>query len=114
MNTLPILEKILEEIIKKQLDEHIGGNGILEEEQLGFRERHSTETALQKTLSEWRNMLDEGEIIGVVFIDLKRAFETICRDKLLDLLDRYGIRNKALKWFKSYLNDRTQQYNFRK
>ncbi|XP_057335423.1 uncharacterized protein LOC130676322 [Microplitis mediator] len=114
VNTLPVLEKILEEIVKKQVEEHVAENGILEEEQSGFRTRHSTETTLQKTISEWREMLDKGEIIGVVFIDLKRAFETIDRTKLVKILEKYGIKDRALEWIISYLSDRTQQVQFGK
>lgn len=48
-----------------------------------------------------------------MFVDLKRAFETIDRTKLKAVLRRYGVRGSALKWFSSYLDSRTQvtRYN---
>jgi hypothetical protein len=49
-----------------------------------------------------------------VFLDLKRAFETIDRDVLLKKLELYGIKNNKLKWFQSYLNGRKQVTKFGK
>ena len=43
-----------------------------------------------------------------VFIDLKKAFETVNHDILIQKLEHYGIRNNQLKWFQSYLNNRKQ------
>lgn len=46
--------------------------------------------------------------MGVIFVDLKRAFETIDRRRLLMKLYQYGVRGGVLEWFKSYLSNRTQ------
>ncbi|RWS08584.1 uncharacterized protein B4U79_13453, partial [Dinothrombium tinctorium] len=43
------------------------------------------------------------------FIDIKRAFETIDREKLLRKLNKYGLKGDVLKWIASYLSNRTQQ-----
>lgn len=45
-------------------------------------------------------------------MDLKRAFETVDRDRLIDKLERYGFTGKVLEWFRSYLENRTQQVRF--
>lgn len=63
-------------------------------------------------MSEWRKELDDGNKIGVVFIDFKRAFETIDRQRLIKKLKYYRIDGNALKWFESYLENRTQQVKF--
>lgn len=51
-------------------------------------------------------------MVGVIFMDLKRAFETIDRRKLLEKLYQYGIRGVVLEWLKSYLSNRKQKLRF--
>ncbi|XP_044582916.1 uncharacterized protein LOC123263936 [Cotesia glomerata] len=112
INTLPVLEQVLESIVKSQLEKFIVENKILNEEQSGFRKEHSCETAMQCSLIDWRNYIDKGLYVGVVFIDFARAFETINRDKLLIILKELGIGGNVLNWFKSYLNNRKQVVQF--
>lgn len=113
INILPNYEKVLEIVIKNQLCKYLDQNEILIEAQSGFREKHSCETAIQNTLISWREYLDKSEMIGVVFLDFKRAFETVNRNLLLRKLNNYGITDKAYKWFEMYLNNRKQQVKYR-
>ena len=70
---------------------------------------HSTETVLLRVQNDLLHAVDnEGGAISVL-LDLSAAFETIDHEKLLNLLNQPGgIRGLALKWFESYLKDRTQ------
>jgi len=112
INVLPTFEKILETVVYKQLIKYLDDNNILVPEQSGFRESHSCETALQCVLNEWKLNCDNQQKTGVAFLDFKRAFETIDRNFLSKKLNNYGLKCNVLKWFKSYLTDRTQQVKF--
>ena len=76
--------------------------------QFGFRKSHSTSHAIISRIKK-NNALDSGKILIGVFLDLKKAFDTVNPKIILDKLFIYGIRGNILKWFKSYLNER-QQY----
>ena len=78
-------------------------------QQSGFRLLHSTVTALLEATDSWAFDIDRGNVIAVVFLDLKKAFDTIDHDVLLGKLSLYGIQEYAYDWFKSYLNNRTQK-----
>ena len=52
--------------------------------------------------------MDKGLINGVVFLDLKKAFDTVDHDLLIKKLEFYGIKNTALRQFISYLSNRKQ------
>lgn len=108
INTLQNFEKVFESEVKNQLQDYILENKILVEEQSGFRKQHSCETALNLVLADWKFCRDDGEKTIVVFLDLRRAFETLDRRRLLKKLEKYGIHEEEQRWFKSYLEKRTQ------
>jgi len=112
INVLPIFEKVLELVVKEQLEVYLETNEIITEHQSGFRKHYSCETAIQTVVDEWKLIVSEGKMVGVIFMDLKRAFETIDRERLLEKMYQYGIRGRVLEWFKSYLNNRKQQVRF--
>jgi len=91
INKLPIYEKILEMVVHKQLVEYLKNNKLIIVCQSGFRSGHLCETALQWVLTDWKNAIGERLMIGVVFLDLKRAFEVVDRSVLINKLQRYGL-----------------------
>lgn len=109
VNMLPTMEKLIETVVKDQLISYIETNNILTKFQSGYRERHSCETALNLVLAKWKEISSNGDIILAVFLDLKRAFETIDRGRLLRKLRVMGFSPKALSWFEGYLNNRSQR-----
>lgn len=114
INTLCFFEKVQEKVVKIQLLKYIDINNIFIDEQSAYRKNHSCETALNYLIADWKTELNNKKIILCVFIDLKRAFETIDNGLLLKKLWSYGIRNTELKWFRMYLSDRFQKTKFGK
>ena len=76
--------------------------------QCGFRKRYSTELATISLSNSVLRSMDQGMLTGSVFIDLKKAFDTVDHDLLIEKLFRYGVRNSELLWFRNYLHDRSQ------
>ncbi|XP_036340251.1 uncharacterized protein LOC118749554 [Rhagoletis pomonella] len=109
INTLPSDAKILEVHVKNQLMMYLEENKILVQQQSGFREKHSCETALNLVIADWKEELNNKNVVVSVFLDLKRAFETVDRDILLKKLQRIGITGTELEWFSSYLKQRRQR-----
>ena len=109
VSNLSFVSKLIERIICVQLVDHLKENDLYEIFQSLYRQLHSTETALLRVQNDILQAVDsEGGAI-LVLLDLSAAFDTIDHQKLLDLLDySFGIRGDALRWFKSYLQDRTQ------
>ena len=109
ISVISVVAKVFEKMIFDQLYEYLNTNKLLTACQSGFRSLHSTLTALLEATSDWSVNIDNGHINGVVFIDLKKAFDTIDHQILLRKLKIYGIDQRSLTWFHSYLTNRTQK-----
>ena len=109
ISVIPTVAKIFEKIIYDQLYQYLSDNGLLNSGQSGFRSLHSTLTALLETSDNWCVNIDRGLLNGVIFIDLRKAFDTIDHKIILQKLTKYGVDQDALKWFKSYLTNRMQR-----
>lgn len=85
---------------------YIEENNILNTLQSAFRANHSCESTLNYALNDWNKSIEGGFFVITVFLDLKRAFETVDRNRLIKKLSSMGINGNELKWFKSYLEKR--------
>ncbi len=108
VSILPQFSKVLEKLFTKRLDIFIETHNLLVDSQYGFRTNRSTSLALMELIEEITNGIEKNKHIVGIFIDLKKAFDTINHNILLQKLERYGIRGVGLDWVSSYLRNRQQ------
>ena len=105
----PLPGKIIERFVHTQLTAHLDTHHILTEEQNGFRKKHSTiDTIFRYTTDLQMNKNNKVNTISL-YVDFKKAFDTVNHKLLLRKLQNYGIKNLALDWVRTYLTNRTQQ-----
>ena len=92
----PVLSKVLERVVHTQLSYHLEANNLLPPQQSGFRPGYSL---LLKLLSDWMAVIDKGCYVQAVFLDLRKAFDTVDHGILLDNLREIGVNSQTLCWF---------------
>jgi len=108
ISILPTFSKIFEKIACKQLYNFLEKYSILNPNQFGFRFNRSTVQAINRQLQYIYNNVDANNITLSIFLDFKKAFDTVDHQILLSKLHFYGIRGTPFNWFHSYLYNRTQ------
>ena len=83
ISIIPEEAKFFERIVYDQLYHYLNENDLLSQHQPGFRSLHSTVTALIEATDNWSLNIDSGYINVVVFLDLKKAFDTVDHTILL-------------------------------
>ena len=79
---------------------------ILHKSQSGFRKKHSYNTALISLLDKWLNNIDKGEITGAICFDLRKAFDVVDHEILLQKLRLHKFDSRAMAWMQSYISNR--------
>lgn len=108
ISIISVIAKVMERLVHGQLYSYLIETDLLSDSQHGFRPLHSTLTALLEITNKWGECIDSGELNGVIFLDLKKAFDTVDHHILFTKIKLYGITGLAYDWFVSYLSNRTQ------
>ena len=108
ISVLSFFSKVFEKVMYNHIISFMNKNDVLYDQQFGFRQKHSTQQAIIMLVDKITRSLDAGDIVISVFLDLKKAFDTVDHHILFKKLYAYGIRGKVLKWFHSYLFNRSQ------
>ena len=109
ISILPIISKILGRSVFNQIYKFLNDNSLLSKYQSGFQPKNSTLTALIQMCDTFYKNMDNGELNGVVFLDIRKAFDSINHTILLHKMNvRFGITKVELDWFSSYLTNREQ------
>lgn len=108
ISLLPTLNKVVEKIMAVQLTEHLESSGILSDSQSGFRKGRSCEQAAANFLKDVSECLDGNSSCVAIYLDLRKAFDTVCHERLLKKIEKAGLQGSALALLRSYLSNRMQ------
>ena len=108
VSLLPACSKLLERCVNEQLSSHLHSNNLVFPLQSGFRPQHSTQTLLLHCTDSWYKALDRKQLVGVVFLDISKAFDSVNHDLLFAKLSLLGLSSSTVSWFRSYLSNRSQ------
>ena len=101
ISILPTVSKIFEKHINKHLMGYLNKHNFIHQNQPGFRQKHSCQTALVK-------LIDKGDMVGTLFLDFRKAFDLVDHGTLITKLPLYKFSLSAIRWFTSYLCCRQQ------
>ena len=104
-----IVCKLFEKFVRDALDKHLTSNNLLSPDQFGFCKGRSCTSQLLVTLQEWMSSLDSKVPVDAIYLDFRKAFDTVPHKRLINKLYGYGVRGHLLQWIKEFLTDR-QQY----
>ena len=102
ISILPVVSKIFERIMQKQINDFI--IGFLSPFLCGYKKGFNTQHALLTLVENWRKSLDNKDLGGAILMDLSKAFDTLNHDLLIAKLHAYGFQHDALKLLYSYLS----------
>lgn len=104
---LPIIEKVLEEIVVRRLNDFLNKYDLINKNQYGFQKGKNINKLLGLFSNHINQNLSKNMSCLALFIDFSKAFDTLSHEKLVNVLERSGIRGHSINWFKNYLQCRS-------
>ena len=101
---LPIFSKTLECVVHNDLNLFLTKNNLFSPYQYGFCTGYSTELANICLSDTIRQSADQGMLTGAVFVDLRKAFNSVNHQLLLSKLSSKGVNGNELEWFRNHLS----------
>lgn len=108
ISLLSVFNRIMEKLVYNRLIKFVEKHDIIYKKQFGFRSFHSTEHAILSIVDKIQDAIEKNEFSCGIFLDFRKAFDTVNHHVLIQKLDHYGIRGIAKSWFISYLTNRKQ------
>lgn len=106
ISLLPIMSKVMEAIVNRQLMNFLERHSILSSNQFGFRRNIGSHDLLTKLQFEWNRSAGSGGCTRVLAVDIAGAFDRVWHKGLLHKAQCYGISGTLLRWLQSYLSGR--------
>ena len=108
ISVLSIISKPLERHVATSYLEYLNSHGLLYRHQSAYRPYHSCKTALLNLTDNWLNAMDKSNLVGVILLDLSKAFDLVDHDILLSKISAYHASAVSMNWFESYLSEHSQ------
>ena len=109
ISLLCTISKLLERLVYDHLNKFIVHNNIISSSQFGFRQSHSTNQQLLLFLHRVHQSLNNKANCDVIYLDFRKAFDSVPHNELLMKLWTIGISGNCWYWIQEYLYGRTQQ-----
>jgi hypothetical protein len=103
VSILPAMSKVLETLVKGDLEEHYKRVNGLPGSQSGFRPKRSCTSALAHAQAGWLLGAGKGKVVGLMAFDLSAAFDTVAADQLVPTMRALGVTGRKLRWFICYM-----------
>ena len=104
-----VLCKTMETMVRSKVMDHLQSNRLICQQQHGFTPGRSCVTQLLDTLDCWTEILDQGGSVDAVYMDFRKAFDSVPHRRLMQKVEAHGIRGSVYDWIRDFLTDRTQQ-----
>ena len=104
-----IISKIMESFLRDEIINHMSTHNLFADEQHGFVPGRSCVTQLLVVLEEWTEALEAGRNVDVIYLDFRKAFDSVPHQRLLCKLKAYGIGDRLYRWIESFLSNRSQR-----
>ena len=101
----------MERIINKSLMHHLIQHKLINRNQHGFVSGRSTVTNLLECTQQWSEALQFRHSVDIIYLDFKKAFDSVAHNKLLTKLQCYGIHGNVVGWLANFLSQRKQRVN---
>lgn len=109
LSILPVISHYMEKHILKVMESFTDTYALIEDSQYGFRRGKSTIALLEDVSDVINSNLDSNQFVLMLFLDLKKAFETVDHGTMIKKLNDYGFRGHFELFFRDYFADRHQQ-----
>ena len=108
ISILPVIAKCIEYFVSIQITHHVENYNLFSNRQYGFRKNYLTTYLFLDLFDEMYESKSKYYKPGIIFLDIRKAFDTVHHSILIEKLKHYGIRGTVLIWISNFLHDRLQ------